>query len=126
MARSGIDAGSKAEAASAAARVGLKGLVFDIQGHSVHDGPGTRTTVFLAGCPLSCGWCCNPEGLFTSPVLVRRETRCKRCGRCVDACPRRAIALDATGNRVFDRALCDVCPTHDCVQACFHEALEVS
>ena len=27
---------------------------------------------------------------------------------------------------MFDRALCDVCPTHDCVEACYHEALEVS
>ena len=30
----------------------LKGLIFDIQGHSVHDGPGTRSTVFMNGCPL--------------------------------------------------------------------------
>ncbi|MCX8024657.1 MAG: glycyl-radical enzyme activating protein, partial [Thermanaerothrix sp.] len=29
-----------------------KGLIFDIQGYSVHDGPGCRTLVFLKGCPL--------------------------------------------------------------------------
>lgn len=37
--------------------------VFEVQRFSVHDGPGIRTTVFLAGCPLRCAWCQNPEGL---------------------------------------------------------------
>lgn len=36
-----------------------KGLIFDIQGYSVHDGPGCRTLVFLKGCPLDCAWCSN-------------------------------------------------------------------
>lgn len=35
--------------------------VFDLQRFSIHDGPGIRTTVFLEGCPLRCGWCQNPE-----------------------------------------------------------------
>ena len=35
--------------------------VFDVQRFSIHDGPGIRTTVFLQGCPLRCGWCQNPE-----------------------------------------------------------------
>jgi pyruvate formate lyase activating enzyme len=39
--------------------------VFDVQRCSIHDGPGIRTTVFVAGCPLRCAWCQNPEG-FTS------------------------------------------------------------
>ncbi len=108
------------------AKAERKGLVFDIQGHSVHDGPGTRTTVFLAGCPLECVWCCNPEGLFTKPVVVRREIKCKHCGRCIEACPKHAITIDESGTAVFDRALCDVCTTHECVKSCYHEALEVS
>ena len=36
-----------------------KGMVFNIQKYSVHDGPGIRTIVFLKGCSLSCRWCSN-------------------------------------------------------------------
>lgn len=35
--------------------------VTNIQRFSVNDGEGIRTTVFLAGCPLRCAWCANPE-----------------------------------------------------------------
>ncbi|MEO1773166.1 glycyl-radical enzyme activating protein [Candidatus Enterococcus ferrettii] len=38
-----------------------KGLVFNIQRYSVHDGGGIRTIIFLKGCPLKCPWCSNPE-----------------------------------------------------------------
>lgn len=41
----------------------VTGDVFDCKRFAVHDGPGIRTTVFLRGCPLSCPWCHNPEGL---------------------------------------------------------------
>lgn len=37
------------------------------------DGPGTRMTVFMSGCPLLCLYCHNPDTLFTSkgePVLL--------------------------------------------------------
>ncbi|MCI8852633.1 MAG: glycyl-radical enzyme activating protein [Lachnospiraceae bacterium] len=37
------------------------GLIFNIQKFSIHDGPGIRSTIFFAGCPLSCLWCSNPE-----------------------------------------------------------------
>lgn len=36
-------------------------LITNIQKYSIHDGEGTRTTVFFKGCPLSCKWCHNPE-----------------------------------------------------------------
>ncbi|RBP70017.1 pyruvate formate lyase activating enzyme [Alkalibaculum bacchi] len=39
----------------------MKGLIFNIQRYSVHDGSGIRTVVFLKGCPLFCPWCSNPE-----------------------------------------------------------------
>ena len=38
-------------------------LIANIQGYSIHDGPGIRTVVFLKGCPLRCRWCANPENL---------------------------------------------------------------
>jgi len=38
-----------------------RGVVFDIQHYSIHDGPGIRTTAFLKGCLLRCPWCQNPE-----------------------------------------------------------------
>lgn len=47
-----------------------KGIVFDIKRYALHDGPGIRTTVFLKGCPLSCWWCHNPEGILEIPEEV--------------------------------------------------------
>lgn len=38
-----------------------KGLIYNIQRYSLHDGPGIRTIVFLKGCPMECPWCANPE-----------------------------------------------------------------
>lgn len=42
-------------------RSGKKGLIFNIQRYSIHDGSGIRTIVFFQGCPLKCPWCANPE-----------------------------------------------------------------
>ena len=56
------------------------GLVFDIKRYSIHDGPGIRTTFFLKGCPLSCWWCHNPEGISPQPILFRHPNRCIGCG----------------------------------------------
>jgi len=39
----------------------VTGQIFDIKKYAIHDGPGIRTTVFFAGCPLKCWWCHNPE-----------------------------------------------------------------
>ncbi len=44
-----------------------KGLVFNIQKFSLHDGPGIRTVVFFKGCPLKCKWCSNPESQSGTP-----------------------------------------------------------
>jgi len=41
----------------------MKGLIFSIKRYSIHDGPGIRVTFFMKGCPLSCKWCHNPEGI---------------------------------------------------------------
>jgi len=103
-----------------------KALIFSIQGHSVHDGPGTRTTVFMSGCPLHCVWCCNPEGLFHHPVLTHKDSNCVKCGNCIKSCPYSAISVTKEGNLIFDRKICDKCKSMECVTACLHEANEVS
>ena len=59
------------------------GLVTDIKHFAVHDGNGIRTTVFLKGCPLSCRWCHNPEGIGKRPQLGFYRESCTGCGVCV-------------------------------------------
>lgn len=45
----------------------MRGYIFDIKHFTIHDGPGIRTTLFFKGCPLSCLWCHNPEGIKFGP-----------------------------------------------------------
>ena len=98
-----------------------KGLVFNIQRFSIHDGPGIRTTVFMKGCPLKCLWCSNPESQRFTPDLVVRDIHCKGCGACVEVCPRQAITLSPGQGRKIDRERCDQCLK--CVDACIYGAL---
>lgn len=107
----------------------MRGLIFDIQGYSVHDGSGCRTLVFLSGCPLRCKWCANPEGQLLRPRLMYRESRCNATHyRCVQACPEDAIQIrDGSGFPVqIDRSACDRCDSMDCAKACLSEALKIS
>ncbi|GAB6111621.1 (2S)-3-sulfopropanediol dehydratase activating enzyme [Desulfomicrobium salsuginis] len=104
-----------------------KGLVFNIQKYSVHDGPGIRTIVFLKGCPLSCNWCSNPESQRREPELAFNPGRCltfSKCTRCLQACLRGAIIREADDSLRIDRALCDGCPKN-CAQACPSQGLIV-
>lgn len=39
----------------------LQGFFMEPQNFSVNDGNGIRTVIFMAGCPLRCKWCSNPE-----------------------------------------------------------------
>ena len=109
-----------------------QGLIFDIQGFSVHDGPGCRTLVFLNGCPLRCVWCANPEGLKVRPQILYSRQKCQyaksNCRRCLNACPNGAVTeTGVTGAPLlFDFAVCDGCAGFDCARACPHEGARVS
>lgn len=48
----------------------MKGLIFNIKRYAIHDGPGIRVTFFMKGCPLSCWWCHNPEGISPDQEIV--------------------------------------------------------
>ena len=104
-----------------------KGLVFNIQKFSLHDGPGIRTIVFLKGCPLACIWCSNPEGQSAAPELTLSANRCmgfEDCDRCIAVCLENAIGRDDNGELHVDRDSCDGCG--DCAYVCPPKALEVT
>ncbi len=96
-----------------------QGIIFNIQGYCIHDGPGIRTTVFLKGCPLSCLWCQNPESHSFHPELLFAEEKCTGCGKCVQVCPEKAIGMQGKVSQT-DRRLCRGAGL--CVNACPNEA----
>ncbi len=125
----------------------MKIPVADIRRLTLHDGPGTRTTVFVKGCPLRCLWCHNPESLSASPLLLFHDNLCVGCGRCVAACPRNVHAFvegqhplspishplspisaalppqDVRDAHILRRESCRLCGA--CVEACPRGALEI-
>jgi pyruvate formate lyase activating enzyme len=104
----------------------VRGLVFNIQKFSLHDGSGIRTLVFLKGCPLTCEWCANPEGQAYTPELASRPERCigsSECDRCRQVCEVDAIRFGEDGRVEIARELCTDCGK--CVEACPSKALEL-
>lgn len=100
-----------------------KGMIFNIQKYSIHDGPGIRTTVFLKGCPLSCIWCHNPESQSFEPEILFYGKRCIGCEECLKQCNRGALyAKDGTMH--YDREKCSLC--RSCVKACYAKAREIA
>lgn len=109
------------------------GKTYDIQGFSVHDGPGIRTTVFLKGCPLRCPWCHSPESQEFGTELNWVSIRClgvDTCGKCLGVCPHGAIEAgpveqNAAGEDTIypyvDKSRCDECGA--CARACKADAL---
>jgi pyruvate formate lyase activating enzyme len=53
----------------------MQGLIFSVKRYSIHDGPGIRVTFFMKGCPLSCWWCHNPEGIACEQLEVEQTDR---------------------------------------------------
>lgn len=90
-----------------------------IQPFSVNDGEGIRTNIFMAGCPLRCKWCSNPEGFIQKELIGWYRKQCIGCGACASVCPK-GIGIDMGaaaeyGSAGFDRcvscgACADVCP----------------
>ncbi len=86
-----------------------------IQPFSVNDGEGIRTNIFMAGCPLRCRWCSNPEGFRQKELVGWYSRQCIGCGACASVCPK-GIGIDMSED--FDR--CVSCGA--CVSACTEEA----
>lgn len=110
----------------------ITGTIFNIQRHSIHDGPGIRTIVFLKGCPLACVWCSNPESQAFALQLSFDTTKCIRCGACIDACPEGAVYWDSADapeglerplTPHLDRARCTACGS--CAEVCYAGALRI-
>jgi pyruvate formate lyase activating enzyme len=98
------------------------GTIFNIQRHSVHDGPGIRTILFLKGCPLSCLWCSNPESQAFEPELFFDPVKCIACGACLSVCP--ASAISKNGDVIlFCRELCTACGK--CAEVCYAGARRI-
>lgn len=101
----------------------MKFKITEIQRFCMHDGPGVRTTVFLAGCPLRCAWCHNPETQSAKPQTMLWSTKCIGCGACVSACAAGAQVI-SEDKREIDRSKCTCCG--ECIAVCPTGALESS
>ena len=98
----------------------MKGIIFNIQKFSIHDGPGIRTTVFFKGCPLKCEWCANPESQLIQPQVLYNEEKCIHCGTCMHTCSQNAIDIK-NGLVCIDNKKCNGCM--ECVKNCPQKAL---
>jgi pyruvate formate lyase activating enzyme len=100
------------------------GIVLNIQRYCSHDGPGTRTTVFLKGCSLRCKWCGNPESIRPKPELSYDPKKCKgkECSLCLKAPFPEGAFYVTEGEEgpvkvnwdlatACDEAMCALCPT---------------
>jgi len=97
--------------------------IFAIKRYALHDGPNIRTTIFFKGCPLSCHWCHNPEGIEKEIRIITHSEKCVGCNSCVDNCPEKALSFSGETiqrdiNSCSQCGICvDVCP------ALCHEAV---
>ena len=74
----------------------MGGYIMQLQNYSVNDGDGIRTVIFLAGCPLRCAWCANPEG----QTLQNPMTRWAETGEILAEVHRQEIFYRASGGGV--------------------------
>ena len=94
--------------------------IFDIKRYSINDGPGIRITFFFKGCPLSCLWCHNPEGITRTQTRMYTTSKCILCGACALSMPRRG----ASGGIRCDASRCTLCGK--CAEVCPTKAVEMA
>lgn len=99
-----------------------KALIFDIKRFAVHDGDGIRTTVFFKGCPLSCIWCHNPEGISHVCEIGFYAHKCKNCAECTTVCSSNAHIMQ-TNVHLFDKNSCTACG--NCEDVCLGDAIKL-
>ena len=99
----------------------MKAIIENIQHFSLHDGPGTRTTVFFKGCPLRCIWCSNPTTQNFGKELLQKPEKCLHCGTCVAICPQQAVSMVLGFSPQINRNLCNNCGL--CTSSCPGKAL---
>jgi pyruvate formate lyase activating enzyme len=99
----------------------MANLVTNIQGYSIHDGPGIRTVVFLKGCALECRWCSNPECIAPRPEVGFFKTLCVKCGKCAHVCSAGALVYEKGKFPNIDRGRCTGCGA--CSDVCAYKAL---
>ncbi|MFC1970482.1 glycyl-radical enzyme activating protein [Chloroflexota bacterium] len=101
----------------------LRATVFDIQGFSLQDGPGIRTTVFFKGCPLNCRWCSNPESISPSMEIGFIASLCNVCKKCELVCTEGAINSNSDDKIHLARPRCTLCGK--CLEVCPTEAIVI-
>ena len=74
----------------------MGGYIMQLQDFSVNDGEGIRTIIFMAGCPLRCAWCSNPEG----QTLRNPMTRWEEAGEIIEHIRHQAIFYRSSGGGV--------------------------
>lgn len=103
-----------------------KGIIFNIQRFTIHDGPGIRTELFFKGCPLKCEWCSNPESwkTYIQPGVYKKKCISKKkCGSCEEVCPQQETLNFYRGKLTsIDRDKCTNCMK--CQDACPSDAIK--
>ena len=105
-----------------------KGIIFNIQRFTVHDGPGIRTEVFMKGCHLRCKWCSNPESLILRRQIGVYPAKCiglEGGGLCMKVCPKaeeKPFVIEEGKVAGINRNICDDCMK--CQEECPADALK--
>lgn len=72
-------------------------LIFDIKRYAINDGPGIRITLFMKGCPLSCVWCHNPEGIRNGKDKLYTAKKMPWLWNLSESMPQRCTDTDSRG-----------------------------